>query len=145
MPIPEFNSEGDLPEGVHRATLVELLDRFGNRTDLRQRATDALLLVLNLAVATACLDRLVVFGSYITAKAEPNDVDLFLVMSAQFEIDNQTGDTREMFTHRRAQRSFNASVFWVNRQSSFASIDYLIEGWQTKRDRSRRGIVEVVL
>lgn len=145
MPIPEFNSEGDLPQGVHRVALTELLERFGNRTDLRQRATDALLLVLNLAMATACLDRFIVFGSYITAKAEPNDVDLFLVMSSQFEIDNQTGDTREMFTHRHAQRSFNASVFWVNRQSSFASIDYLIEGWQTKRDRSRRGIVEVVL
>lgn len=134
-----------MPEGVHRLALIELLERFGDRTDLRQRATDALLLVLNLAMATSCLDRFIVFGSYITAKAEPNDVDLFLVMSGQFEIDNQTGDTREMFTHRHAQRSFNASVFWVNRQSSFASIDYLIEGWQTKRDRSRRGIVEVVL
>ena len=111
MPVPEFNSEGDLPEGVHRASLIELLDRFGNRTDLRQQATDALLLMLNLARGTACLDRFIIFGSYITAKAEPNDVDLFLVMSSQFDVDNQTGNTREMFTHRQAQRSFNASVF----------------------------------
>lgn len=145
MPIPEFDSEGDLPEGVHRAALIEVLERFGNRTDLRQRATDALLFVLNLAMATGCLDRFIVFGSYITAKPSPNDVDLFLVMSVQFEVDNQTGETRELFTHSQAQRSFSASVFWVNRQSSFASIDYLIEGWQTKRDKSQRGIVEVVL
>jgi uncharacterized protein DUF6932 len=62
-------------------------------------------------MATACLDRFIVFGSYITAKAEPNDVDVFLVMSGQFEIDNQTGATREMFIHRHAQRTFNASVF----------------------------------
>lgn len=145
MPIPEFKSDGDLPEGLHRATLMEVLERFGNRTLLRQRATDALVLVLNLAISTGCLDRFVVFGSYVTAKPEPNDVDLFLVMSAQFDIDNQTGDTRKVFTHRHAQSSFKASVFWVNRQSRFASIDYLIEGWQTKRDRLLRGIVEVGL
>jgi hypothetical protein len=31
MPIPEFDSEGDLPEGVHQATLVEVLERFGKQ------------------------------------------------------------------------------------------------------------------
>jgi hypothetical protein len=29
MPLPEFNSNGDLPEGVHLATLDEVIVRFG--------------------------------------------------------------------------------------------------------------------
>ena len=29
MALPAFNTEGDLPPGVHRATLPEVLERFG--------------------------------------------------------------------------------------------------------------------
>lgn len=145
MPIPDFNSEGDLTGGVHRATLAEIVERFGSGTIARKRATEALLTVFTLARDTGCLERFVIFGSYITSKAAPNDVDLFLIMSDGFEVDDQTGDTREVFIHGRAQERFSASVFWVSRLTSFGSIDYLVEGWQTKRDRSRRGIVEVVL
>jgi hypothetical protein len=145
MALPDFNSEGDLPEGVHRATLSEVVARFGSGTAIRQQSTDSLLFLLKLVQGTGCLHRFVIFGSYVTAKAEPNDIDVFLVMSASFNVDDQTRDTREVFGHGRAQKRFRASVFWVSQLTSFASIDYLIEGWQTKRNRSRRGIVELVL
>jgi hypothetical protein len=28
MALPDFNNAGDLPEGVHRATLEEIVERF---------------------------------------------------------------------------------------------------------------------
>ena len=30
MPLPDFNGAGDLPAGTHRATLDEVLTRFGS-------------------------------------------------------------------------------------------------------------------
>ena len=29
MPLPPFTATGDLPPGIHRATLAEVLERFG--------------------------------------------------------------------------------------------------------------------
>ena len=82
MTLPEFNSLGDLPEGVHRATLDETLARFGQGSLQRQLVTGRLSRVYELARKTGNLERFVVFGSYVTAKPDPNDVDIILVMWA---------------------------------------------------------------
>jgi len=42
MALPEFNEFGDLPVGVHRATLEEVLERFGTGTQQRQLVTTRL-------------------------------------------------------------------------------------------------------
>jgi predicted nucleotidyltransferase len=84
MPLPEFNSQGDLPEGLHRATLAEVLERFGRGSQARRQATAVLQRIQHLVTATGKLERFVVFGSYITAKPEPHDVDIVLVMKDDF-------------------------------------------------------------
>ncbi len=144
MPLPTFNARGDLPEGVHQATLAEVVARLGQGAPSRQRATAALLLIHQLVSATGLLDRFVIYGSYVTDKPAPNDVDIFLVLAAEFDIEQLTGETRILFSHSLAQQHFGTSVFWVNRSTSFANVEDLIEGWQTKRDLTRRGIVEVI-
>ena len=78
--IPTFNSLGDLPAGVHRTTLEECLQRFGESTEQRRKVTATLLEICRLAEGTGKLDRIIVFGSYVTAKREPRDVDIILVM-----------------------------------------------------------------
>ena len=62
MPLPEFNKEGDLPVGIYRATLHEVIDRFGSGTPERRDATARLLRVIKDAQATRKLDRVVIFG-----------------------------------------------------------------------------------
>ena len=42
MALPDFNSQGDLPEGLHVATLAELLKRFGPGSEARREATATL-------------------------------------------------------------------------------------------------------
>jgi hypothetical protein len=81
MPLPEFNSLGDLPEGVHRATFDETLARFGQESLQRQFVTARLSRIYELARRTGSLERFVIFGSYVTAKPDPNDVDIILVWS----------------------------------------------------------------
>ncbi|HXG94438.1 MAG TPA: hypothetical protein VNN73_18995 [Blastocatellia bacterium] len=144
MPLPNFNDKGELPEGMHRATIEEVIVRFGSGTPQRQAVTARLLRIYGLAKATGQLDRFIIFGSYITAKPEPNDVDIFLVMAQEFDVDEIIGEARDLFLHSRAQQQFGASVFWVNRATSIANIEDLVVGWQTKRDQTKRGIVEVI-
>ncbi|MGH9768674.1 MAG: DUF6932 family protein [Blastocatellia bacterium] len=143
MPVPEFDNNGDLPEGIHRASIEEVVARFGSVTPRRRDVTATLLEIYQLVKTTGKLDRFVIYGSYLTAKPEPNDVDIFLVMTEEFEVDELTGKTRIIFSHIQAQHDLGASVFWVNRATSFANIEDLVVGWQTKRDLSLRGIIEV--
>ena len=100
MALPEFDSQGDLPEGVHRATLDEVLARFGHGTPQRQIVTGRLNRVLELARATGKLERFIIFGSYITAKPEPNDVDILLVMRDDLQERDYDPDTSRCLISR---------------------------------------------
>src|SRR5436190_7492394 len=68
MALAAFNSIGDLPPGIHRATLEEVIIRFGGGTSQRGDATATLVQVMRLAQTTGKLDRLIVFGSYVSNK-----------------------------------------------------------------------------
>ena len=61
------------------------------------------------------LARCVVFGSFVTAKLLPNDVDVFLLMEDTFDMSQLTGEARLLFEHAAAQTRFGASVFWLRR------------------------------
>jgi hypothetical protein len=145
MPIPDFESNGDLPVGLHQATLDEVLTRFGAGTLQRQAVIKRLIHIYNLAKATGQLERFIVYGSYITDKLNPGDVDIFLVMQEGFECETLSGDPKLLFEHGEVHDKLGASIFWVTQGSSFVSIDFLITGWQTKRDKTRRGIIEVLV
>jgi hypothetical protein len=145
MPIPDFESNGDLPVGLHQATLDEVLTRFGVGTVQRQAVTKRLIRIYNLAKATAQLRRFVIYGSYITDKPNPGDVDIFLVMQEGFDPETLGDDSKLLFEHGEVHDKLGASIFWVTLGNSFASIDFLITGWQTKRDKTRRGIIEVLV
>lgn len=86
MPIPDFNDEGDLPEGIHAATLKEVVSRLGTGTAQREAATASLFAIYQAVRATGCVRRFLLFGSYVTAKAAPNDVDIVLVMEDSFSV-----------------------------------------------------------
>ena len=63
MPLPSFDSRGDLPVGVHPATLAEVIARFGHGTPQRELVTARLVHIYELAHATGELLRFVIFGS----------------------------------------------------------------------------------
>ena len=78
MPLPEFNNNGDLPSGVYHASWIEILQRFGGAFGQRDVCTRRLTHVYELAKRTGFAKRFVIFGSYVTDKMEPNDVDLII-------------------------------------------------------------------
>lgn len=78
MPLPSFTKTGDLPVGVHSASLHEILELFGKETTKRKALALRLERVYRLALQTGELTRFIVFGSFVTDKPEPNDVDVFI-------------------------------------------------------------------
>jgi hypothetical protein len=144
MVLPAFNEEGDLPPGVHRATLPEVLERFGQGSVQRCAVADRLQRVYQLVTSTGHLARFVVFGSFITAKEEPNDVDIILLMEDTFDLASVTGEAALPFQHMEADTHFGASVFWTRRSGAMGGEQAMIEYWQVRREGGRRGIVEIV-
>lgn len=143
MPLPPFTSVGELPLGVHRAALQEVFDRFGTGSRQRMAVAERLERVYRLALATGHLARFVVFGSFVTDKLEPHDVDVFLMMDEAFEAGALSGEAALVFDHSAADAHFGASVFWVRRLAAFGGEQAAVEYWQVKREGGRRGIVEI--
>ena len=144
MVWPDFNELGDLPVGLHRAKLADVIAYFGRGTAQRVAVTALLEHIDELARSTGCLQRFIIFGSYVTAEPNPHDVDVFLVMRGGFQPHDAPPEAQGLFRHGTAQGEFGASIFWVNAGTSFADTEDLIVGWQTRRDLQRRGIVEVM-
>ncbi len=100
--------------------------------------------IYRVSVSTGHLERFVVFGSFVSAKREPADVDVFLLMEDTFDMGQLTGEARVLFDHAAAQAHFGASVFWLRRLAALGGEEQAIAGWQIKRDGTCRGIIEIV-
>jgi hypothetical protein len=144
MALPAFNEEGDLPPGVYRATLSEVLQRFAQGSVQRSAVGDRLNRLYQLARSTKQLARFVVFGSFVTAKEDPNDVDIILIMEDVFDVDSIAGEAALVFQHMEADAHFGASVFWTPRSGAFGGEQAMVEHWQVRRGGGKRGIVEIV-
>jgi hypothetical protein len=91
VPLPPFTEGGELPPGVHPVTLRDVLDRFGVGSGQRKAAGLRLERIHQVAQAAGHVARLVVFGSFVTDKPEPDDVDVFLLMEDSFDAAQLTG------------------------------------------------------
>jgi hypothetical protein len=111
---PAFNELGDLPIGVYRATLAEVIAHFGHGTAQRIAITARLEHIYELVRRTGLVQRFIIFGSYVTAAPNPRDIDIFLVMQGGFQPRAAPWKRRASFdmTQRRAS--------WV--RASFGSM-----------------------
>jgi len=144
MALPAFQDSGDLPLGIHPATLTEVLERFGAGLAQRRTVATRLERVYRVAQATGHVARFVVFGSFVTDKRDPNDLDVLLIMDDAFNASDLKGEAELLFDHLAAQTHFGASVFWVRRLAALKGEQAMIEYWQVKRGGDRRGIVEII-
>jgi hypothetical protein len=144
LPLPDFNEEGDLPPGVHRATLTEVLARFGQGSVQRRAVANRLNRLYQLAASIGQLARFVLFGSFVTNKDEPNDVDVVLLMEDEFDLASVTGEAALVFQHSEAAARLGASVFWARRSGALGGEQKMLEYWQVRREGGSRGMVEIV-
>ena len=113
MVLPEFTIEGDLPAGVYVADWRECQARFGAATARRVWLFSRFQALVALAAQTGKLRRVFVWGSFVTAKPAPKDVDILLLMDADFEVERVVEPARIIFDAARAKLLFESDVFWA--------------------------------
>ena len=69
----------------------------------------------SLAVKTGKVARFIIFGSFVSDKPDPQDIDIFLLMEDTYDVRQITGEARTLFHHMAAQDYEGASIFWVRR------------------------------
>jgi hypothetical protein len=142
--LPLLNENGDLPPGVHAAGWTEIEQRFGTGTSARLRAFATLKHLHELAVRTGALRSFYVFGSFVSAAPAPRDVDLILIMRSDFRLEDCPRESLTLFSHADAEARYGASVFWLREgMLPDAAMREFVRVWQTKRDGTVRGILEV--
>ena len=65
-------------------------------------------------------------------------------MEDTFDATQVHGEAAIIFDHLAGQTVEGASVFWIRRQAAIGGEQAALEHWQLKRDKTRRGIVEVI-
>lgn len=144
MEFPKFDEYGDMPAGIYQATLDEVGHHFGQAPSEREIVAARLERILEIARATGHLSRLIVFGSFATAKPTPNDVDIFMILSDDFDVTQVSGQARILFDHATAQSYFGAGVFWIRSMAALGGENSAVADWMTTRRGTQRGIIEMI-
>lgn len=110
--IPPFREDGYLPEGLHPASTAENLFRFGSSSPRRRRLVLRLRRWVELARLTQA-KRLLIDGSYITAKVDPDDIDAVVLLPDDFQIQLEDGnepalELEQMLLNRHPEEIFAA-------------------------------------
>ena len=70
-----------------------------------------------------------VFGSFVTDKPVPNDIDVFMVFDDSFDACVCDLEVLLLLDHATADSHFGASVFWLRRPAAFGGEQATIEFW----------------
>lgn len=141
--IPQFRTDGYLPEGLHWATEAQATFRFGTQNRRRRRLIRRIRRWISLARQVGAI-RLLIDGSFVTEKDEPNDIDAVILLPSDFERQIEDGveaalELEEMLLTRRPEEIFAAEdgTDW----------DDWVEFFSRTReaDGRRKGLVEVEL
>ena len=145
MSVPEFNEDGNLSEGIHLIDEVEFLQHFATGSARREWLGERLQELFALAKLTGKLERIFVWGSFVSVKESPNDIDLLLIMSSDFQLETSPESCKILFDYIRARMRFSADVFWAKSSIGEGTLNLWLDTYQTTKDFKRRGIVEVKL
>lgn len=141
--IPQFRADGYLPEGVHLASEAEVLFRFGSPTRRRRRPALRLRLWVELARQIGGR-RLLIDGSFVTAKENPNDIDAVILLPPDFQEQIERGidpalELEEILITRLPEEIFAAEdeTDWNEWVEFFSRT--------READERRKGLVEIIL
>lgn len=141
--IPDYNIDGNLPEGIYLIEEVAFINRFASGSARRKWLGDRVLELLALVKATGQLDRMFVWGSFVTSKESPNDVDILLLMKDDFQLERIPEDCKDIFNHVAARLRFHIDVFWSKSNIGEELLQLWLDTYQTTKDFKRKGILEV--
>jgi len=143
--LPGFTNGGELPPGVHLAGWGEFRSRFCGSSLRRVWLSNHLQRLVELAATSGKLRRVFVWGSFVTAKPAPRDLDVLLIMDEDFEVERVPAPAQAVFDSVRARLMFESDVFWARASIGDELLSLWLETYQISRSFQKRGIVELEL
>ena len=131
------------PAGVHVARWPEFESRFCDSCPRRVWLARRLRVLVELAASSGKLLRLFVWGSFVTAKPVPKDLDILLIMGEDFEVEEMDERAGSVFDSVKARLMFEADVFWARNSIGEEMLKLWLDTYQISRDFRKRGIVEL--
>ena len=146
--IPPFNENGCLLDGLHDCTLQQAGERFGafqasdRRPELWTRFTEFM------REATACqwMEAVLLDGSFVTAKPDPNDLDLVLVVAASHDFSAELSPAQyNLLSQQRVRRRFGFDILVV--KSGSRDLEEAIAFFQPVKQRPgmKKGVLRIKL
>lgn len=147
MPIPNLNEHGFLPEGVHDCSEGEVEKRFGQfqHSDCRCRLFERLTEFLRQAKASGLVKAVIIDGSFVTDKDEPNDIDVIVVLRPGHDFDAELSPREYNVVSKlriRSQFKFDALV-GEEGQNELSKHIYFFG--RVRESQIRKGLLKVTL
>jgi hypothetical protein len=138
--LPKFDEHGNLPPGIHRATLEEVIERFSILKSLKRRSLTNNLrgffgFIQDFAVG------IYIDGSYTTSKLAPNDIDLIVILPSDFVFDSPAGQRLGRIIAQRKTLCLHIFTYVQGRQDQ--EIQKLIDLFTEDRDGNPKGLIHV--
>ena len=147
MSIPALESDGFLPPGIHPASLAETVARFGSGSERREGLATLLTSLVQAASVYPDAKRVLIWGSFPSAKPDPSDLDYSLVVGVDFQVATLHEADRRFFVPFLARQHYGSDTGFV------LMSDWPIESYTTRLDfvchrrggQEARGIIEISL
>ncbi len=141
--LPAFREDGYLPDGIHVSSEAEFILRFGKQNRRRRRLAPRLKRWIDLGRVVGAI-RLIIDGSFVTAKMEPEDVDAVMLLPLNFAEQLEQAidaalELEEMFLTRQPEE-----IFAAEDESDFQAWCEFF-GRTREPDGRRKGLVEIIL
>jgi hypothetical protein len=127
MSIPEFNDLGYLPPGVYESNWKEFMQKFAINPQRQRLATGLAAALRKLGIA-GCR-RVIIGGSFVTTKEQPNDFDGWY---NDFDLDLDKLDPLFVDKMDEQQEVFGGRLFDLPNYESF---------FQTDREGRPKGVI----
>ena len=148
MAIPAFRDDGWLPDGHHSATWEEVIAVFsGQPGSRREHLMRALLDWRDQARQKGISGRLILNGSFISARENPGDFDALLIYDEDTEaIFAQDAEARVLLDYARCKESgFDLFMFSAAAARKFPAWTHLDLFDHDKMTGKPKGVLEVLL
>jgi len=146
VPIPDLDADGLLPAGVHDCTIDEVAQRFGQfkRSDRRvvlvQQLRDYCSELKGVTVARF----IVLDGSFVTDKEEPEDIDILLALREGIDFSQDFAPTDYNAISKRKVRTRYKFDLLVAPEGTTAYSEHLAFFAQVRgRPQLQKGLLKV--
>ncbi len=130
---------------MYKPTLHEVGEVFGTGSARRKLLIGNFENIVELAKSTGKLERVIGWGSFVSNKEFPQDIDLLLIKGDGFDVDANPPEVKKVFDYIQGRIAFDADISCTKSSIGEEAIDLWLETYQMTREFESRGIVEVMI